>query len=90
MLPTLGSDSAFDDRMDALAREIGERGRADAVLPHEHDSLTLREELEGLKPSALRRRARSAGATQRQVETADDAEVSKAAMIDLIVALSGR
>ena len=28
---TLESDSAFDDRLSALAREIGTRGRADAV-----------------------------------------------------------
>ena len=29
---TLASDSAFDDRMSALARELGSRGRADAAV----------------------------------------------------------
>ena len=29
---TLESESAFEDRMDALARELGSRGRADAVV----------------------------------------------------------
>ena len=45
----------------------------------------LRRELEGLKPSALKRRARAAGATEQEVEEADDAQDPCAAMVELIV-----
>lgn len=30
--PTLESDGAFEDRMSALARELGARGRAEALV----------------------------------------------------------
>ena len=45
--------------------------------------MRLRQELSGLKPEALRRRAMYAGATAREIERA----VDRAALIELIVAL---
>ena len=59
------------------------------ILSHEasgqETSDVLRRELEGLKPSALKRRARAAGATEQEVEEADDAQDPSAAMVELIV-----
>ena len=54
--------------------------------PAKDPSAALREELGGLKPSALKKRARAAGLREEDIEEADDAEDSKAAMIELIVA----
>ena len=56
--------------------------------PGEDKSAAVRQELSGLKPSVLKKRARSAGASEEQIEEADDAEDSKAAMIALVLALS--
>ena len=59
------------------------------ILSHEasgqETSDVLRRELQGLKPSALKRRARADGATEQEVEEADDAQDPKAAMVELIV-----
>ena len=59
-----------------LAQEEQEEGAA----------TELGEELEALKLGALEGRAQAAGATDAQIEAAYDAEDSKAAMIDLILA----
>ena len=58
------------------------------VLAHEtcEAQPSLREELEGLKPSELKKRARVAGAKEAEIEDADDAENSRTAVIDLIIA----
>eukprot|EP01045_Picozoa_sp_COSAG04_P012082 COSAG04_NODE_800_length_10199_cov_36.147327_1_plen_2772_part_10 len=90
---TLESESAFEDRMSALSREIGSRGRADAVAqtkssplgPVSQPSPQVDGELELMKPSALKRRARAAGCTEAEIEEADDADDPKAAMIALIL-----
>ena len=47
----------------------------------------LRPELEALKPSALKRRAKAAGAGAADVQGALDAEDPKAAMVDLVLLL---
>ena len=47
----------------------------------------LRPELEALKPSALKRRAKAAGAAASDVQGALDAKDPKAAMIDLVLLL---
>ena len=77
---------AADDADDAKAATIA------LVLsyekPSEDKSAALRQELAGLKPSVLKKRARSAGASEEQIEEADDAEDSKAAMVALVLALS--
>merc|ERR1711969_400114 len=70
---TLGSESSFEDRMSALSREIGPRGRADAAVaadapepapqsagPEELDeAAALRSELEAMRLTALNKRAAS-------------------------------
>ena len=60
------------------------------ILAHEKPSADpaakLRAELEALKPSALRKRAKAAGASEDDIEDAGDAEEPKSAMIALILA----
>ena len=71
-----------DDADDAKAAMMA------LVLAHEtcEAQPSLREELEGLKPSELKKRARVAGAKEAEIEDADDAENSRTAVIDLIIA----
>ena len=96
---TLESESSFEDRMSALARELGSRGRAAAVVaagapepcpePGQGESAqasVLRSELDELKLSALRKRAVATDAGEIDIEEAEDAEDPKAAMIALIIA----
>ena len=81
--------------MSALSREIGSRGRADAVVadeseppqaPDESDQATaLRTELQQLRPSVLKKRAKAAGATEEEIEAAEDADDAKAATVALVV-----
>ena len=63
-------------RDDGLQRGVGDAGAALAAL---------RGELGGLKISALRSRARAAGAAAGDIEEACDAERPKAAIIELIL-----
>ena len=102
---TLESESAFDDRMSALSREIGTRGRADAEpagdepepSPEESEGVAniqqphsaLREELARLKVSALEQRALAVGASADATEDALDDDDPKAALIGLIVSCAG-
>ena len=91
--------------MSALSREIGSRGRADAVAvapPSSGDAAVasqpepgpdgstqpsaLRSELGKLKMSELRKRAATAEAAEADIAAADDAEDPKTAMIVLILA----
>ena len=91
----LESESAFDDRMAALSREIGARGRADAVVaadPSDSEQTcglqphaALREELGSLKVSALEQRALAEGASADATEDALDDDDPKAALIELVV-----
>ena len=46
----------------------------------------LRAELEGLRPSARRKRAAAAGAPEAALEAAEDAAVPKEAMVALVLA----
>ena len=83
--------------MSALAREIGSRGRADAVVPVVTDELSsaeagsdvdaLRAELSGLRLKELRSRAKAEGAEPQQLDDAADAEDPKTAVIELLLAL---
>jgi hypothetical protein len=95
----LSSSSAYDVRMDALCREIGDRGRADAVMGSESDAATtavdepepekaseLSLELSEMKLSLLSKRALSAGVDATSIDAALDADDSKQALVDLIVA----
>eukprot|EP01045_Picozoa_sp_COSAG04_P003344 COSAG04_NODE_135_length_23774_cov_40.993918_7_plen_329_part_00 len=45
----------------------------------------LREELEGMKPSALKKRAKEAGVEEEKLEEADDADDVKGTLVELIV-----
>merc|ERR1711935_1026139 len=92
---TLSSESGFATRMDALCREIGVRGRADAAAAASADdspacpadpSSPLASELMATKVSALRKRALSCGVSEDALEEADDAEDTKAELIKLILA----
>jgi hypothetical protein len=96
---TLSSVSMFDGRMDALCREIGSRGRADAMAAADpaceagSDNIVaaaadapLALELQGMKGSLLRKRAISSGVSEAELEETDDADDTKAALIKLILA----
>ena len=84
--------------MSALSRELGSRGRADAVVtgaiaepePHINDLETpatdsLRSELGGLRLKALLSRARADGVDADSLEDAMDNDDPKQAVIELIV-----
>jgi hypothetical protein len=86
----VSSDGVFDSRIDALCRELGGRGRADAVVATEaadESSSGLHGELRALKPTQLRKRAKAAGADPDALDAADDADAPKEALIALIVEL---
>eukprot|EP01046_Picozoa_sp_COSAG06_P103078 COSAG06_NODE_49240_length_326_cov_5.969163_1_plen_80_part_01 len=75
----------FDGRMDALCREIGGRGRADAVVKSEHAARSLavelctdgKAELAGLRLKELRCRAKAEGIDAALLEDADDSDDPK-------------
>ena len=81
--------------MSALSREIGSRGRADAVVaaepsaaepciaPQEPDA--LREELNALRLTELRSRAKSAGVSADLLANADDSDDPKQAVVELLL-----
>ena len=93
----LQNEARFDERMDALCREIGTQGRADAaaacepelepaydLVPDSYES--LREELRRLRLKQLRQRATAEGMDEDTVDRdALDADNPKAALIDLLV-----
>ena len=96
---TLTSEGAFEDRMSALSRELGVRGRADATVVAEtgtadiSSSVSLGLEpaplpaaagLRELKISELKKRARAAGVPEEQIEEAEDSEDPKASLVALI------
>eukprot|EP01046_Picozoa_sp_COSAG06_P021539 COSAG06_NODE_1624_length_8892_cov_3872.704424_2_plen_1157_part_00 len=102
---TLTSGSVFDGRMDALCREIGSRGRADAMVAASSPSAAghamseagvidamsdLEMELQELKLMALQKRALSAGASEESVEDAMESADQKASLIGLIVDIESR
>ena len=92
---TLSSAAGFDDRMDALSRELGVRGRTDAVavlalepepdFGQAGDASELVLELRGLKLMALQKRALSAGVAGEAVEDALEAADPRSALVGLIV-----
>jgi len=83
--------------MSALSRELGVRGRADAVVaadepePQSDPSppSALRDELASMKVSALHKRALADGASAEATEDAMDDDNPKAALIELIVSCAG-
>eukprot|EP01045_Picozoa_sp_COSAG04_P006490 COSAG04_NODE_320_length_16877_cov_26.485401_1_plen_4766_part_00 len=98
---TLESESSFEDRMSALSRELGSRGRADAVFVHDvhapepclepvDEPDALQSELEAMRVTALHKRAVSEGVSADAVDDAMDGDEPKAALINLIVAVSKR
>jgi predicted HTH domain antitoxin len=87
---TLTSASVFEDRMAALTREIGVRGRADAVTATPGPATTapqsgLQAELQGMKMRDLLRQAQEAEVHEDAILDSQDAENPKAALIALIV-----
>eukprot|EP01045_Picozoa_sp_COSAG04_P003104 COSAG04_NODE_122_length_24803_cov_180.609415_6_plen_2065_part_01 len=91
--PTLESESSFEDRMSALSRELGVRGRADAVVaadapepyPQPEESSELRMELEVMRLTALQKRAVAEGVSSDAVDDAMDSDDPKASLVSLIV-----
>ena len=76
--------------MSALSREIGSRGRADAVGPTAADDTSpatdpLRSELGGLRLKALLSRAKADGVDADSLEDAMDNDDPKQAVIELLV-----
>jgi hypothetical protein len=92
----LSSASTFDARMDALCREIGSRGRADAVMhtgaslasgvASDADDTPLAKELRAMTGSTLRKRAISSGVSDAALEAADDAADTRTEVVKLILA----
>ena len=95
---TLSSASAFEGRVDALSRELGDRGRAD-VANHtvvgvdcgtagmetiEHSS-----ELWQMKLLALQRRATAAGVAEDSMELAMESADQRASLAQLITQAEG-
>eukprot|EP01046_Picozoa_sp_COSAG06_P028656 COSAG06_NODE_2598_length_6603_cov_35.529982_2_plen_754_part_01 len=103
---TLTSASVFESRMDALCREIGSRGRADAMVAASSPSAVtgnatgeagvgdamsgLEMELQQLKLTALQKRALSAGVAESSVVDAMDSSDPNASLIGLIVDVESR
>jgi hypothetical protein len=89
----LSSSSAFEGRVDALCREIGDRGRADAprrpaapALGEDAETTSaLVAELQPLKLTALRKRALSEGVATDVVQVAMDVDDAKEALRALIL-----
>ena len=76
--------------MSALSREIGTRGRADAVVPTAADDTSpatdpQRAELGGLRLKALLSRARADGVDADSLKDAMDNDDPKQAVIELLV-----
>ena len=73
--------------MDALCREIGGRGRADAVGATKTVAResALHAELRSTKMRDLVQQARDAGISERQVLDSQDADDPKAALVELLV-----
>ncbi len=97
---TLESESAFEDRMSALSREIGPRGRADAVVAassqdeepapepdveEPEEIAALRAELACMRVTALQKRARSEGVSADAADDAMDSDDPKAELIALLL-----
>jgi len=78
----LSSASTFDDRMDALCREIGGRGRADAVIAAAPDSTADR--AAEMKMCDLLSSARDAGVSEEAIMDAQDDENPKATLAALV------
>ena len=80
--------------MSALSREIGTRGRADAVaaepepdveLDESEEVVALRAELSGMRLAALHKRAAQEGVGPDAIDAAMDADDAKGALAKLIV-----
>jgi hypothetical protein len=89
---TLSSESAFEDRMDALCREIGSRGRTDAPVDAGdvnsapgRSVMSLRADLTARKMRELLEQARASNITEADILTAQDAASPKAALVELIL-----
>jgi hypothetical protein len=95
---SLSSTAAFEDRMNSLCREIGMRGRADAMATTEveaeptvadvvvsDDDEILRVELQAFRPKQLRERAAAEGLDEDAIEDALDADSPKATLINLVI-----
>jgi hypothetical protein len=93
---TLSSASGFDGRMDALCREIGSRGRADAVGVGREVSSANRLNLDGerlredelcrLRVGDLLRQARHLNVSEDDVLDAQDSDDVKSVLIALVTA----
>jgi hypothetical protein len=86
----LSSESAFGGRMDALCREVGTRGRADAVGAASATPSAAAEpsdlgtELAGLRLKELRARAKAENIAAELLEDAADADDPKHAVVQLL------
>eukprot|EP01046_Picozoa_sp_COSAG06_P061212 COSAG06_NODE_13330_length_1267_cov_2.488014_2_plen_182_part_01 len=86
---TLQSESAFSNKMDALSREIGSRGKADSPpdASVESDELesALHTQLRATKMRDLLQQARDAGISDGEIVDSQDADDPKAALVELLV-----
>ena len=97
---TLTSEGAFEDRMSAVCRELGARGRADATVPDSSVGLepepwiddggseaeaSLVAELRGMKLMALRTRAMEATIADALVDDAMESDAPKSALLSLLM-----
>jgi hypothetical protein len=72
-----------------LAAAEADMAAAEAELAAAESEL-VRAELDAMKTSALRKRAVTAGVTPEQIDLADDAEDTKAVLVQLVLAQEGR
>jgi hypothetical protein len=87
--------SGFDDKIEQLCRELGNRGRNSGLQATAADDVIeladpvevmLGAELGGLSVKQLRELALAAGVSEEAVEEARDDDESKAALIELLLA----
>ena len=96
---TLSSESAFEARMDALSRELGDRGRAGVVDRKvvgvssrgtaDVEATEYSSELWQMKLLALQRRATAAGVAEDSMEVAMESADQRASLIRLITQAEG-
>jgi hypothetical protein len=85
----LSSESAFEGRIDALCRELGSRGRADAVVAASVTTVAepsdLVAELSDLRLKELRTRAKAENIATGLLEGAVDSDDPKGAVLELLL-----
>ena len=81
---TLSSESAFESRIDALSRELGDRGRMNDLHQSVPDARDSTAELTGMKLARLQAHATEIGVAPDAIEDAMEMDTPKVALIAAI------